>query len=116
MSENFRVQRVEKQLQEVVAGFLIKGFKIPLPAMVTVSRVEASRDLKSARVYVSVYGEDAVKQETSDLLNEYAKDFQREIGKSVRMKSCPKLVFKLDGSIEFMERMSKVLSGQSDPS
>ena len=109
MSESRRIQRVEKELFQLVASFLISGFKEPLPAMVSVSHVMAAKDLRSAKVFVSVMGAETEKRESLKLLQGRSADFQRHIATNLRMKFCPKLTFIIDQGIENRLKVDRLL-------
>ncbi|RME18241.1 MAG: ribosome-binding factor A, partial [Bdellovibrio sp.] len=51
-----RVQKAEKSWQQVIAQYLLTRFQEPLKGLVSISRVEAAKDLRSAKVFVSVMG------------------------------------------------------------
>jgi ribosome-binding factor A len=53
-----RVVAVERQIQTTVANFLIRGFKLPLPGLVTVAAVKMPADLRAAKVHVSEMSEE----------------------------------------------------------
>ncbi len=111
MGDGRRVSRVEKEIQQTVAQFLISGFKMPLPGLVTVARVKMPADLRSAKVYVSVIGEneDKLLIEVIDLLQERAFEIQNYIGKQLKMRYCPKLTFFADEATEHILKVEKIL-------
>ena len=96
MSDNRRLHKFEKTLREVVSSYLITGFREPLPVMVSVPMVRATKDFKSAKVYVSFFGKNPSENQKSEciaILNENAFDVQRHVASQMPMKSCPKLKF-----------------------
>ena len=109
MSGRWRVQRVEKELQQVVASYLVRGFHWPLRGLVTVSRVEASSDLRSARVFVSFMGSEEEASENLSILNENIGEVQREVGRQLRMKFCPKLRMVWDRGLAHYDRINETL-------
>lgn len=104
-----RVARVEQEIQKTIAQFLISGFRHPLPGLVTVARVMMPGDLRTAKVYVSVLGDDAVRKEALETLQERAFEVQNYIGKELRMRFCPKLSFYLDDTTEHVLRIDRIL-------
>ena len=103
-----RLLRVEKEIRQTIAGYLIGGFRGDLKGLVTVSRVGVSADLRTARVFVSVLG-DAAEQKTSlSSLQERARDVQAEVDRQLRMKHCPRLSFELDPGLEKSMRMESI--------
>ncbi len=104
-----RVAKAEKEVQQLVAQFLIKGFKHPLPGLVTVSRVKMPGDLRSARVFVSVLGEPGDRDLALEILQDNAKDIQTYVSKNLPMRYCPVLHFHADESTEHMRKMDRRL-------
>jgi ribosome-binding factor A len=82
--------------------------KDPRLGFLTVTEVDVSDDLKLARVYVSIFKDDERAQTMEALAA--AKNFIRsELGKRLRMKAIPSLEFKLDTSLEYGDRIDKLL-------
>lgn len=104
-----RVARVEREVQATIAQFLIRGFKTPLPGLVTVAQVKMPADLRSAKVYISVLGSDDQKEETLDLLQSRAYEIQNYIGKELKMRYCPKLTFFPDHTTDQVLKVEKIL-------
>lgn len=103
-----RSQRVSDLLREEIADIITFKLKDPRLGFVTVTGVDVTDDIKIAIVYISVLKDDEKKM-TVDILNA-AKNFIRtELGKRLRMKSIPAISFKLDVSIEYGNRIEKIL-------
>ena len=109
MGDGRRVARVEREIQSTIAQFLIRGFKTPLPGLVTVASVKMPADLRTAKVYVSVLGSDKQQEEALDLLQERAFEIQNFIGKELKMRYCPKLSFYVDHTTEQVLKVEKIL-------
>lgn len=105
-----RVQRVEQEIQKTIAQFLIKGFRERLPGLVTVARVMMPADLRTAKVYVSVLGDDKQREEALEILQSQAYDVQNFIGRELRMRYCPKLTFFLDDTTERILKIDRILN------
>ena len=67
MGDGRRVARVEREIQVTIAQFLIRGFKLPLPGLVTVASVKMPADLRAAKVYISVLGSEEQTEEVVEL-------------------------------------------------
>lgn len=104
-----RVASVERELQQAIAQFLISGFKLPLPGLVTVAAVKMPGDLRAARVFISVLGSEGQQDEAIDLLQERAFEIQSHIGKKLKMRYCPKLTFLPDLATEQVLKVEKLL-------
>lgn len=104
-----RVARVEREVQQTIAQFLISGFKSTLPGLVTVSRVQMPADLRIAKVYISVLGESSSLDETVELLQERAFEIQNYLGKELKMRYCPKLQFFADSNTAQILKVERIL-------
>lgn len=100
--ENFRMVRVNELLKRAIGEYLHRNFKTEAVA-ITITRVEASPNLRSANVYFSVY-DPHQRQHAFQLLKRIRSSIQCEIGKSVRLKYTPHLTFVWDESLEKTHR------------
>lgn len=107
MSESRRVQRVEKELREIVASYVIRHCN---EDMYNVNGVKVSKDLRQAKVFVSIIGQINVSQDKLDELQEHSSEIQREIAKKLRMKYCPKIKFYNDESVAMAEKVDAILA------
>lgn len=107
---NKRLNRISGEVKKVVSEVISNGLKDPrVNLMTTVTKVEVTRDLRFAKIYISVLGETAEKEET--LLGlESAKGFiRKEIGSRIDLRYAPEPMFYLDESIEQGIYMSKLI-------
>jgi ribosome-binding factor A len=110
-----RTEKVQKVAKEIL-GESIQTLKDPRIGFVTVTAVRVTPDLRSARVFVSVFGSPEEQAETMAGL-ESAKPFLRsEIGKGVRLRYLPELVFHRDEGPEVAERIEEILHKIHHPS
>lgn len=109
MSQSRRVQRVEKELQHIVANYLLKGFKGRLCGLVSVSRVEANAQLRTAKVYVSVLGSDEDRRNSLESLQQGTHEIQQHVNKQLRMKFVPRISLILDEGLEKLLRVESLL-------
>lgn len=113
-SDGRRKERVEREIQNTIAQFLIKGFKTPMPGLVTVSSVRMPGDLRTAKVYISVLGSEAEKAAAMKILVERAFEVQSFIGRELKMRYCPKLTFLPDNSTEKVLKIERILQELKD--
>lgn len=103
-----RTEKVQKLARQVL-GELIHDLKDPRVGFATVTGVRVSADLRHARVFVSVMGSEEEQKETMAGL-ESAKPYLRgEMGRQMRMKYLPELVFELDHQLDDALRVEKLL-------
>ena len=111
-----RQQRVNGRIVEEVSA-AIRGLKDPRIGFVTVTGAEVSPDLRHAKVFVSVLGDDAVRDETLAALKHSAGHIHHQIGDALNMKYTPHLEFCYDESIARADAMSRLIQAAraSDP-
>ena len=85
-------------MKQEIADILMRKIKDPRIGFVTVTDVEMADDLKNAKVFVSVYGGD--KGKTLKGLESASAYIRLELGKRMRMKFMPELLFRFDATIE----------------
>ena len=105
-----RSDRVAEAIREEVAMFLAEGVKDPrVTGIVTVTGVEVTRDLRQAKVFVSVMGSDTDKKSTFAGLQSLAPHLRSRLGKSLRLRSAPEIEFKGDQSVSRAARIETLL-------
>lgn len=103
-----RSQRLSILLREEIADIIMKRIKDPRLGFVTVTDVELSKDLKIARVFISVLNE-ADRDIALEILNSAKGLVRSEISKRMRIKSIPTFDFKIDRSIEHGSKIDRLL-------
>jgi ribosome-binding factor A len=103
------MRRINEMLREVVGAAISTDLNDPRIGFVTVTSVETSPDLRSARVYVSVLGSDEAREATLAGLQSSHGVIQSRIARETRMKRTPTLSFHYDETIERGVRISKLL-------
>ncbi len=96
----FRKERIEKEIRMIVADALLKEVKDPRIGFVTVMGAKLNKDKSAVTVSVSVMGDDKSKKKSMIGLNSAKGFFQYKIGRELKMRNTPKIVFQLDSSIE----------------
>jgi ribosome-binding factor A len=105
-----RPDRVAEAIREEVATFLAEGVKDPrIQGLVTVTGVEVTRDLRHARVFVSVMGTDGEKAATMQGLASLAGHLRGRLGRAIRLRVAPEIEFRTDPSVERAARIDSLL-------
>ena len=104
-----RMRRVNEAVREVISAHIAGDLKDPRIGFVTVTGVETSPDLRSARVFVSVLGEESERSDALAGLRSSAGFLQAQIARELRMKRTPTLEFVYDESIDRGMRISELL-------
>ena len=96
-----RVLRVEKEILFQTSKYLYSSFMGDLPGIVTLVKVIATADLRTAKVFFSVLnGSQADEKLATKLLQDRAPDVQSYLAKNMPLRYTPRLTFILDTSIE----------------
>ncbi|MBI5026756.1 MAG: 30S ribosome-binding factor RbfA [Nitrospirae bacterium] len=103
-----RSARVGDLIREEIADIIMHKLKDPRIGFITVTGADVSDDLRYAKVYVSIL-EDAKREETLKILISSAKFIRGELGRRIRMKILPELIFKLDKSIEYGAKIDRII-------
>ena len=104
-----RMRRVNELMREVVGSAISSELEDPRIGFVTVTSVETSPDLRSARVYVSVLGGPDQRQATLEGLRSSHGVLQAAVARQVRLKRTPTLSFRYDETPERGVRLSRLL-------
>jgi ribosome-binding factor A len=110
-----RVQQAESQVQQIVANYLLRGCRLPLKGIVTVSKVKMPGDLKSARVFISVLGSAEDLETSLGAINDERVQIQRHLSKELPMRYCPVLSFHSDETTEYILKIESLLSQIHSP-
>ena len=106
-----RQNRINEEVRKVLTE-IIREMKDPrISPMTTLTSCEVTRDLKYAKVRVSVYSEnEAERKETVDTLNHASGYLVSELGNRIRLRALPSLKFTLDDSIAYSIHISEILN------
>jgi ribosome-binding factor A len=99
---------VNERLREVIA-LEVERLKDPGLGFVTITGVDTAPDLRSARVYYSVLGEEDQRQATAAALQRATGRIRAAVGHRVRLKYLPELRFEPDEAIEHGLRIEQIL-------
>ncbi|HKL26633.1 MAG TPA: 30S ribosome-binding factor RbfA [Desulfuromonadales bacterium] len=104
-----RTRRVGELIHQEISTLLISGLKDPRVGFVTITGVDVSPDLRSAKVYFSVIGDDKSRRETEAGLKSSVPFIRQHLGSKLRMKYTPDLQFHYDESVEYGNRIEGLL-------
>jgi ribosome-binding factor A len=104
-----RMRRVDEAMRQVLGDALAQDLKDPRVGFVTVTDVKTSPDLRHARVYVSVLGDEPVQQASLDGLRSAHGYLQSRVAGELRLRRTPELTFQLDHTAERAARLEEIL-------
>ena len=103
-----RMRRVDEAMRQVL-GDVAQELKDPRVGFVTVTDVKTSPDLRHARVYVSVLGDEAAQTASLDGLRSAHGFLQAKVAGELRLKRTPELTFEIDHTAERAARLEEIL-------
>ena len=103
-----RMRRVNEAIRETLAE-AVSELKDPRIGFVTVTGVKTSSDLRQARVYVSVLGNERKREKTLQGLESAHGVLQAKLATELRMKRTPQLAFEFDPTVQEGMRMSQLI-------
>ncbi|MDY6325264.1 MAG: 30S ribosome-binding factor RbfA [Catonella sp.] len=102
--------RINSEVKKELAELIRDGVKDPrVSPFTSVTDVEVAPDLKTAKVYISVLGDEEKKQSTLDGLKSAMPYLRSQLARTVNLRITPELRFLLDNSIEYGMRMSELI-------
>ncbi len=105
-----RIDKINEEVKRELANIIreLKDSRIPL--MTSVVKVNVTNDLRYAKAYISVMGDDETKAKAMQGLKSAAGFIRREMGKRVDLRYTPEFIFELDNSIEHGAHIEQLLN------
>ncbi|MGD8328445.1 MAG: 30S ribosome-binding factor RbfA [Acidobacteriota bacterium] len=110
----FRRQRIGDQIRVELADLLQREVRDPRIGFVTVTEVRMSPDLKYARAYVSILGDEQQKRDSFAALERAGGFLRSQVGKRLDLRFVPELRFVLDETLDTSERIESLLQESGD--
>ena len=107
-----RMRRVDEAVRAVLSDAISTDLKDPRVGFVTVTGVKTSPDLRHARVYVSVLGDERARAETLQGLRSAHGFLQHRVASELTLKHTPALTFEYDESVDRGMRVSRLLDAE----
>jgi len=102
------MRRVEEAVKAEIGALLVKGLKDPRIGFVSVMAVRVSPDLRTANVYVSLFGGDSEKKSSLAGLRSSAGFVRKHVGKALRLRFAPEIRFFEDTTLDDVFRLEEV--------
>ncbi len=105
-----RIDKINEEVKRELAQIIreLKDSRIPL--MTSVVTVDVTNDLRYAKAYISVMGDDETKQKAMQGLKSAAGFVRREMGKRIDLRCTPEFIFELDDSIQHGANIERLLN------
>jgi ribosome-binding factor A len=109
MEESRRQKKVASLIKEVLGQIVIDTVQDKLnSSLITITRVEITKDLKTAHVYLSIF-ENEHKEQVLEVLNERMGYFRKYIASRTNLKYNPLLIFSFDPFLSYEEKIDTLL-------
>lgn len=105
---NMRSSRIAEELKKEISDIIMHKIKDPRIEFVTVTDVELTNDLQQAKVFISVLN-DKNKDDTLDGLEKANGFIRSEIGKRIRLRKVPEILFKYDESLAYGNKIDSII-------
>ncbi len=106
----FRLEKVGSEIQHLVSDVISNKLHDPRIATLTsVTRVEISRDLEAAKIYISVFGDEKVQRRTLDALDHARGFIQTHVARGLDIRQCPRISFWPDTTIKKQIEVSRLI-------
>lgn len=108
---NYRGGRINEEVRREVSVIIRDEIKDPrMTGMVSITSVKVSKDLKYAKVFVSIFAKsEEEKQETFTALKSASGYVRREVGQRMNLRNTPQIIFELDDSISYSMKIEELI-------
>ena len=112
MAQSRRVERVASLIRREMSLLLMNGIRDERVnhGMVSVTAVEVSGDLQHCKIFVSVFGEESEKKDVLAGLQSANSFIRAELGRKIKLRRTPEVVFQLDRGLEKGSSVLNLLS------
>lgn len=113
---NYRGGRINEEVKREISTIIRNEIKDPrLTAMVSVTDVKVTRDLRYAKVFVSIFGKDDEERNNTFIALKNASGYiRREIGQRINLRYNPQIIFELDDSINYGMHIEELIQKVKD--
>ena len=113
---NYRGGRINEEVKKEISNLIRNDIKDPrLTAMISVTAVKVTKDLRYAKVFVSIFGkDDEEKNNTFIALKNASGYIRKEIGQRINLRYNPQIIFELDDSINYGMHIEELIQKVKD--
>ena len=113
---NYRGGRINEEVRREISVIIRDEIKDPrMTAMVSITAVKVTKDLRYAKVFVSIFGkDDEEKNNTFIALKNASGYIRREIGQRINLRYNPQIIFELDDSINYGMHIEELIQKVKD--
>ena len=105
-----RVKRVQAALKHEVSRIIHDNLKDPRVGFVTITKVDLTPDLRSARIHFSILGTDKEKKDTMIGLKQATGYIRKLIGERLKLRYTPEIAFSWDKTSEYVQHIEEIIN------
>ena len=107
----YRISRIAEEIKREVAQMIRDEIKDPrVTGLISVTQVEVTNDLSIAKIYISLLADEEKRKSCLQGLEKASGYIRSELGKRLKLRYIPELAFKMDESIAYGAKISKILA------
>jgi len=107
--EGKRSEKVADLIQKEISQMLVKSIKDPRIGFITITKVTVSEDCRFAKIYFSIAGNSAERESSQKGLESAKGYIRKELGRRIRLRYTPEIMFQFDPSIEYAIHMGELI-------
>ena len=104
-----RSDRVGEEIRKEIAMMLFGEIHDPRIGFVTITKVSVTKDLRHAKVFFTMRGNEKEREKTSEGLQSASGYIKRELGNRLELRHIPELIVKFDDSLEYASRIEEII-------
>lgn len=106
----YRSGRINEEIKKEISRIIQNEIKDPrMSAMVSITKVDVTKDLRYAKVFVSIFGNDKEKENTFNALKSSSGFIRHEVGHNINLRYTPEIIFEIDDTIEHGMKIDALL-------
>lgn len=106
-----RIHKIGEEIKRELSDIIQKDIKDPRikTGVISITGVEVSGDLSFAKIFISIYGKDVDTGKVMNIMKKSSGFMRSELGKRIRIRHIPELIFQQDTSMEYGDHINKLL-------
>jgi ribosome-binding factor A len=112
----YRKLRVQDLVREEISSIIQRDIKDPGIGLVTILEVKMTDDLRMAKVFCSIYGDEETKEKTLRALKRSRGYMKFLLGQRIKLRNTPDIIFVLDTTYETVAKIEEILKKESNDS
>lgn len=105
----FRKEKIGEAIRKVVSEKLMRDHSLIPDGLVTINRVDVTKDFSTAKIFYSVFGPQLNEQETSSIMKKQESEFRYEISQKLNLRRTPRVEFCFDKNTEHAHKINQLL-------